>query len=204
VDKLEYIAMFPDNGSLETFSKISKIMMSLHRIKIKISKSVIDPEAIEVLQSTRVKIYGLPGIACKKEVVMKATLAGEPLVVEELSLIKTDPVRVKLNCREPSKLRGFVKILFNNVGYNARFVSEKYKDKAADPPSPPDKKDEDYEDEEEEEDDESEDFRDMKHMRKSSSKQSSQEYGNREGKGVPSGSKSCGSKIPDQGRAIAL
>jgi hypothetical protein len=41
-----------------------------------------------------------------------ATLAGEPVVVDELSLIETGPVRVKLNCRDPLKLRGFVTIFF--------------------------------------------------------------------------------------------
>jgi hypothetical protein len=48
-----------------------------------------------------VKIYGLPNIAPKKEVVMKvATLAGELVVVDEVSLIKIGPMRVKLNCRD--------------------------------------------------------------------------------------------------------
>jgi hypothetical protein len=37
------------------------------------------------------------------------TLAREPLVVDELRLIKTGPVRVKLNCRDPLKLRRFVR-----------------------------------------------------------------------------------------------
>jgi hypothetical protein len=65
-----------------------------------------------------VKIYGLPNIAPKKEVVMKvATLAGELVVVNEVSLIKIGPMRVKLNCRDPLKLRGFVIIFFNNIWY---------------------------------------------------------------------------------------
>jgi hypothetical protein len=94
-----------------------------------------------VLQSTWVKIFGLPGIACKKEVVMKvASLAGEPMVVDELSLIKTGPVRVKLNCKDPLKLRGFVAIFINNIGYVIGFMSEKYKDKPIFPPSSPHKK----------------------------------------------------------------
>jgi hypothetical protein len=66
-----------------------------------------------------------------------ATLAGEPLVVDELSLIKASPVRVKLNCRDPSKLRGFVRIFFNTVGHDIRFVSKKYKEKVTHPPPPP-------------------------------------------------------------------
>jgi hypothetical protein len=77
-----------------------------------------------------------------------ATLAGKPLVVDELSLIKTNPIRVKINCRDPYKLRGFVRIFFNLVGYNIRFVSEKFKESPTLPPSPTHRKnrDEDYDD----------------------------------------------------------
>jgi hypothetical protein len=65
-----------------------------------------------------VKIYGLPSIAYKEEVVMKvATLAGEPLFVDELSLIKTGLVRVKMNCRDPLMLWSFVRIFFNKEGH---------------------------------------------------------------------------------------
>jgi hypothetical protein len=50
-----------------------------------------------------VKIYSLPSIAYKEEVVIKvATLAGEPLFVDQLRLIKIGLVRVKMNCRTPS------------------------------------------------------------------------------------------------------
>jgi hypothetical protein len=92
MDKNEYVAMFPDKNSLETFAKISEILMSIHDIKVKILKTNLDPDASEVLQSTWVKIYGLSDVACKEDVVMKvATLAGEPVVVDELSLIETYP-----------------------------------------------------------------------------------------------------------------
>jgi hypothetical protein len=36
VDTKEYIATFPDKGSLKTFSKISEILMSIHGINVKI------------------------------------------------------------------------------------------------------------------------------------------------------------------------
>jgi hypothetical protein len=87
--------------------------MSIHGIKVKIIKASIDPKAFEILQTTWIKIYGMPSIAYKEEVVRKiATLAGVPLVVDELSLIKTGRLRVKINCRDPYKLRGFVRIFF--------------------------------------------------------------------------------------------
>jgi hypothetical protein len=107
----EYVVVFPDKSSLETFSKISEILLGVHGIKVKILKTNFNPEASEMLQQTWVKIYGLPAIACKEDIVRKvATLAGEPLVVDELSLIKIGHVRVKMNVRDPFKLRGFVRI----------------------------------------------------------------------------------------------
>jgi hypothetical protein len=162
VEAKEYTTVFPDKNSLDTFLKISEILLSVHGIKVKILKSILDPDAVEVLQSTWVKIFGLPAITCKEDVVMKvATLAGEPLVVDELSLIKTGPVRVKLNCKDPLKLRGSVRIFFNKVGYEIRFASEKYKDKPSFPP-PPRNIDEEEGDGE---DPDSEDDYDRKHKR---------------------------------------
>jgi hypothetical protein len=57
---------------------------------------------------------------------------------DELSLIKDGPARVKLNCRNPDKLRGFVRIFFNRIGYAIHFESKKNKGKTdIYPPSPP-------------------------------------------------------------------
>jgi hypothetical protein len=89
----------------------------LHGIKIKILKAEVDPEAVEIQQQTWVKIYGLPGIACKEGIVMKvAALPREPVVVDQLSPIKAGPVRVKINCIDPKTLRGFIKIFFQPGG----------------------------------------------------------------------------------------
>jgi hypothetical protein len=127
---MEYTAVFPSKSSLDTFSKISKIVMSVHGIKVKFLKSTFDPDVIEVLQPAWVKIYGLPSIAYKDEVIMKiATLAGEPVMVDELSLNQEGPARAKLNWRNPNKLRGFVRIFFNRIGYELRFESKNIKGK---------------------------------------------------------------------------
>jgi hypothetical protein len=45
VDTKEYTTIFPDKNSLETFSKISEILMSLHGIKVWIMKNEMDPNA---------------------------------------------------------------------------------------------------------------------------------------------------------------
>jgi hypothetical protein len=81
MDMNEYSAIFLEKATLETFSKNFEILMDIHGIKVKIMKSEMDPDATEVLQMFWVKIYGLPSIALKEEVVMKvAALAGDPIL----------------------------------------------------------------------------------------------------------------------------
>jgi hypothetical protein len=140
--------------------------MSLHGIKVRILKTDMDSDATEILQADWVKIYGVPAIALKEEVIMKiASQVGDPILVDELSLIKASPVRVKMYCRDPTKLRGFVKIFFNRVGYEVIFIVEKYKDNVSFPPSPPDGKKEFRDDEEEDGDESEEEDSDIKHKR---------------------------------------
>jgi hypothetical protein len=63
------MAVFHDKGSLDTFSNISKIVMSVHGIKVKFIKSIVDPEAAEILQTSwgedlQPAFYGLQGNNC--------------------------------------------------------------------------------------------------------------------------------------------
>jgi hypothetical protein len=85
----------------------------------------VDPAASSILQSTWVKIVGIPGFAKEEEVVKEiASLVGEPIKVDEFSLIRDEPVRVRVNCRNPATLRGFIEIFFNGVGFDIRCEAE--------------------------------------------------------------------------------
>lgn len=53
-----------------------------------------------------------------------ASLVGQPVVVDELSLLREEAVRVKINCRDPSAIRCVIGIFFNKVGHEVKFVSE--------------------------------------------------------------------------------
>jgi hypothetical protein len=44
-----------------------------------------------------------------------ATLVVEPIVVDEVSLIKPGPVRVQGRCRTPSLIKGSIEIFFNGT-----------------------------------------------------------------------------------------
>lgn len=91
----------------------------------------MDPEATARLHTVWMKIYGIPSFAKIESVVKEiSTLAAEPMNVDELSLIRTGPVRVRFRCRDPAQLRGFVEIFINGFGYEVRFVVESFKNTA--------------------------------------------------------------------------
>jgi hypothetical protein len=54
--------------------------------------------------SVWVRIYNLPNGACEEGIVKEvASFVGKLVVVDELSLIKDEPVRVKVDSRDPSR-----------------------------------------------------------------------------------------------------
>jgi hypothetical protein len=55
---------------------------------------------------------------------LELLLVGKPVVVDELSIIKEGPVRVKVDCRDPSRIKGFIEVFFNKVGYELKVVAE--------------------------------------------------------------------------------
>lgn len=119
----EFVVNFPNKQSLDIFSKMSELSTTIHNIKIRVLKNDLDPEATGKLHMVWMKIYGMPTFAKIESVVKEvAAPAAEPMVVDELSLIRSGPVRVKVKCRDPAQLRGFVEIFFNSVGYEVRFL----------------------------------------------------------------------------------
>jgi hypothetical protein len=76
----EYRVAFPDQNSIDTFSKMTGIHLALYGLKVKIIKTNVDPAASSVLQSAWVRISGIPSFAKKEEWVVNeiASLVGEP------------------------------------------------------------------------------------------------------------------------------
>uniref|UniRef100_A0A804R877 CCHC-type domain-containing protein n=2 Tax=Zea mays TaxID=4577 RepID=A0A804R877_MAIZE len=125
VDKFDFIASFPDKGSLETYAKLNSLEMPIYRFRVKIGKTSVDPKASAELQSVWVKIFNIPEKAREKIIVKEvASLVGKPVTVDELSLIKDGPVRVQVLCRDPSRIRGLVEVFFNKTGYELKFLVE--------------------------------------------------------------------------------
>ena len=148
----DYLAAFPNKQILDTFSRSKGIELALYNILATVSHSNLDLVASLVLQNGWVLLYNVPDPAKNVEAItLIAELVGEVLVVDEVSLIKNGPVRVKLQARDISKLSGFVDIFIEGVGYEIKCVPENYPKKPSSNIPPPPKKldDEDYQDEEE-------------------------------------------------------
>ena len=106
MDKNEFSATFPDQVSLNTFSKLTTVGLALYGYEVKISKTNVDPDASSVLQSTWIRIGGVPSFARKVDVIKEITfLVAEPIKVDEISLLRDEPVRVRVNFRNPANLK---------------------------------------------------------------------------------------------------
>ena len=125
LDKNEFSATFSDQVSLNTFSKLTTVGLALYGYKIKISKTNIDPAASSILHPAWIRVGGVPSFAKKEEVIKETvSLMAEPIKVDEFSLLRDEPLRVRVNCRDPARLRGFVEIFFKGVGYEMKFWTE--------------------------------------------------------------------------------
>lgn len=124
-DKNEFLVVFLDRASLDTFAKLSDFKMSLYGLKGKLEKSTLDPETSSILHTMWIKIHEVPGIAREMEVVKEiTTLVAETLVVDELSLIRAGPVRVQGRCRNPVAIKGYIEFFFNGEGVMLKFEVE--------------------------------------------------------------------------------
>lgn len=80
-------------------------------------KSSIDPVTSSVLHIAWIQIHNIPDYAREVDAVKEITnLVAEPLVVDELSLIRAGPVRLHGRCRNPFAIKGTIEIFFNGVG----------------------------------------------------------------------------------------
>lgn len=140
IGEKEFLAAFPNKQILEVFSKSAGFTMALYNTWATVVPSARDPNATSFLQTGWIKMFNVPDRARTVEgISLIGELAGNVLVVDELSLIKDDVVRVKIQARDIEKIRGIVEIFIEGVGYDIRFVPEKStgKSNAANQPPPP-------------------------------------------------------------------
>jgi hypothetical protein len=121
----EFIGVFPNKGSLDTFTKLLEFKMSIYGLKGKIEETNKDLETSFILQTFWLKVHNIPDLAKEEEAVKEIVgLVGEPLVVNELSLVRARPVGVQSRCRNPGAIKGSIEIFSDGVGTFIRFEAE--------------------------------------------------------------------------------
>lgn len=116
--------IFPDTQTLNTFHKLSAFDMLLFNLKGKLEKSNLNPLSSSVLHTVWIRIHNVLGFAREVEIVKEiTTLVAEPILVDELSLVRDEPVRVKVRCRKPEVIQGDLEFFFNG-GVFLRFEVE--------------------------------------------------------------------------------
>jgi hypothetical protein len=106
----EFLVVFPDKGSLETFTRLSKFQMSLCGLKGRMEKTERDSKNSSMLHIVWIKVHGGTDLAEEVDHVKEiVSLVAEPLVVDELSLIRNEPIRVQAWCRNPGAIRGSIR-----------------------------------------------------------------------------------------------
>jgi hypothetical protein len=107
--------------------------MALHKIFFTVTPTNINTAASSVLQEGWVQMYDIPDEAKGLEAVTAiAERAGEVIVVDEVSLIKIGPARVKIRARDISKVKGFLEIFIEGIGHYIRFIPKLPKKKTSD------------------------------------------------------------------------
>jgi hypothetical protein len=97
-----------------------------YKLKIKFQRSNIDLSAKLVLQPDVIRIYGIPCYAREEGIIQEITaLVVETIKGDIFNFIKDEPVWVRVNCKNPANLSGFVEFSFNEVGHEIRFVAKK-------------------------------------------------------------------------------
>jgi ribosomal protein L18E len=134
----EYVAIFPNKQILEVLSRSNGVELALYNISTTLTPTEINTVVSSVLQEGWVQLFYVPDFARTIDAVtLIAEKGGEVLAVDELSLIKEGPVRVKLRGRDISKIRVFLEVFVEKYGFDIKFVPESNKPPLGDNPANP-------------------------------------------------------------------
>ncbi|CAN6180407.1 unnamed protein product [Urochloa humidicola] len=124
--------------------------MALYNIWATFSHTNMDIQATSMLQTGWVLLSNIPDKAMNVEAItLIAELEGDVIAVDEVSVIRAGPVRVRMQAREIEKINGYIQIFVEGVGYEIRFSPENSQQTNKPPPQPPRKNEDDMTDDDE-------------------------------------------------------
>jgi hypothetical protein len=149
VSDTEFCVRFPSRETLRMSTRRGKIYLPLSKCDVDIREAFVSPRPGPSFPSVWVQITGLPGSLMVKDRLMAAmTMVGRPMEVDELSIKKwkTEPVRMRFQCRYPERVKGTVQLCVNGepftVGIHAE-LGARGAGGSGGPPRPPAPRDDD-------------------------------------------------------------
>ncbi|KAM0823548.1 hypothetical protein ACQ4PT_070805 [Festuca glaucescens] len=150
----EFAVQFPNADSLRLCKNATNLSLPMSKVTVVITEIRPPCKASGKLQEVWVRLHDVPPQLLTPEHLLAAmVLLGKPLVVDELSLSKDEPVLMKFQTPVLAKLRTTVSLTVHGEIFPIRVVPALGKGaaSAADPPPPPPGDADDQDDEEEEE-----------------------------------------------------
>jgi hypothetical protein len=121
----EFILHFPSEELRFELTKFKSFEFATVAIKAKVEPTKLEKEVVSILEETWVKATSFPTKARKKDIIREISyLVGDPIEVDEDSLLKGRVVRVKVWCKDPMKIVGSTLVYFNKQGHMITWWSE--------------------------------------------------------------------------------
>jgi hypothetical protein len=110
----ELILHFPSEELRFELKKFRSFEFATSPLKAKVEPTNLEKEVVSILEETWVKATRFPAKVQKKDIIKEiAYLVGDPIEVDEASLLKGRAVRVKVWCKDPMKIEGSTLVYFN-------------------------------------------------------------------------------------------
>ncbi|KAK1677702.1 hypothetical protein QYE76_038550 [Lolium multiflorum] len=107
VGRNEFAVMFPSRESLQFSTRSGRLFLPLSGTVADIRLADADPAPVELLQEVWVKLTGVPKrMRRASRLLAGMRMLGWPMEVDEDSLRCRQPVRMRIACRNPDKLKG--------------------------------------------------------------------------------------------------
>nr|XP_020188440.1 uncharacterized protein LOC109774135 [Aegilops tauschii subsp. strangulata] len=125
VGDADFLVVFPSADLLHMAKSSGKRFLSINDITASVRDMLHEEVQPMVMPETWVKLHGIPKKHRREDRIKEGfQMLGRPIMVDELSLIKLGPVRMKIAWKAPEKLNGFVEVWFNHEGYQIKVERE--------------------------------------------------------------------------------
>jgi hypothetical protein len=130
VGENEFIVHFPNEELRHELTKFKCFGFAIADVQVSVQATNLEKEVVNVLEITWVKATGFPTKAQKAEIIKEIShLVGDPIEVYKGSLLQGNAVRVKVWCKDASKLEGSTLLYINGQGHKITWWSEKLEGK---------------------------------------------------------------------------